>query len=368
MNDLQVNLGSRSYPVYFDSDHFEKIPELIAGNFDSKVFIISDTNVEKLYRTSVTAILKKFRCEHDWIIVPAGERYKGLITTADVVGELLKKGAHRQSSLIALGGGMVGDLAGFVAATYMRGISYAHIPTTLLAMVDSSVGGKVAVNHPLAKNVIGAFYQPKFVFGDSRFLDTLSKREMVCGLAEIIKYGLIAELSFFEWLETNWEKILTNDVKSVRQAVYTSCLIKTRIVEKDEFESGPRMILNFGHTVGHALENLSGYETIKHGEAVLYGMIAASYYSMKMNFLKQEDYIRIERIVTAIIKNHEEKAVADFIKKTSWKDILGKMLSDKKSTGSMKLIVLKGIGRAEVHAVTDQSKVADAFEHLKVLS
>lgn len=367
MNDLQVNLGNRSYPVYFDSDRLEKIPELIAANFNLKSFIITDTNVEKLYRASVTALFEKVRCEHDWIVVPAGERYKGLITTADVVGELLKKGAHRKSSLIAFGGGMVGDLTGFVAATYMRGIPYVHIPTTLLAMVDSSVGGKVAVNHPLAKNVIGAFYQPKFVFGDSSFLSTLPKREMVCGLAEIIKYGLIAELSFFEWLETNWEKILGNDTKFVRQAIYTSCIIKSKIVEKDEFDAGPRMILNFGHTIGHALENLGGYGAIKHGEAVLYGMIAASYYSMKMNFLKQEDYRRIERILTTVIKSHEEKTISEFIKKTSWKDILDKMLSDKKSTGSMKLIVLKEIGRAEIHAVTDQSKVEEAFEHLKAL-
>lgn len=368
MNDLQVHLDSRSYTVFFDSDHLEKIPELIAASFGSKVFIITDTNVEKLYRTSVTAILEKAHCKHEWVVVPAGERYKGLITTANVVGELLQKGAHRKSGLIALGGGMVGDLAGFVAATYMRGISYAHLPTTLLAMVDSSVGGKVAVNHPLAKNVIGAFYQPKFVFGDSSFLNTLPKREAVCGLAEIVKYGLIAELSFFEWLESNWEKILANEAKFVRQAVYTSCLIKTRIVEKDEFESGPRMILNFGHTIGHALENVGGYDVIKHGEAVLYGMIVAAHYSMKMNFLKQEDYIRIERILIAIIKSHEEKTVADFIKKTSWKDVLDKMSSDKKSTGSMKIIVLKEIGRAEIHAVTDQSKVKEAFEHLKVVS
>lgn len=236
----------------------------ILGN--GRFFIVTNPTVNRLFSLDVGA---------EKIIVPDSENSKSLKTAEAVYDELIRRGATRDSTIIAFGGGVIGDLAGFVAATYMRGISLVHVPTTLLAQVDSSIGGKTGINHRGAKNIIGAFYQPKLVLTDPEFLAKLPEREFVSGMAEVIKYGLIKDRELFGLLESNARKILERDKKLLEDVIFRCCRIKADIVSEDEKEAGKRMILNFGHTAGHAIESASGYK-LKHGEAVSLGMIAAA--------------------------------------------------------------------------------------------
>ena len=236
----------------------------ILGN--GRFFIVTNPTVNRLFSLDVGA---------EKIIVPDSENSKSLNTAETVYDELIRRGATRDSTVIAFGGGVIGDLAGFVAATYMRGINLVHVPTTLLAQVDSSIGGKTGINHKGAKNIIGAFYQPKFVLTDPEFLAKLPEREFVSGMAEVIKYGLIEDGKLFRLLENNMNKILKRDKKLLEDVICRCCRIKADIVSEDEKEAGKRMVLNFGHTIGHAIESASGYK-LKHGEAVSLGMIAAA--------------------------------------------------------------------------------------------
>jgi len=287
---LSVQLKDRSYNIHIAC----KYPQLEIIDLINKVFIITDHNVENLY-------LKKFIGEAKNVLgfysIKAGEQSKSLTQAEDIFSAMIKAGADRKTVVIALGGGVVGDLAGFVAATFMRGVPFYQCPTTLLAMVDSSVGGKVAVNHKLGKNIIGNFYQPKGVYISTDTLKTLPKREFAAGLAEVMKYGIIKDAAFFTWLEENKDKLLNLDPETLSHTINLSAKTKADIVSQDEYEkNGLRALLNLGHTFAHAEETLSGYGKILHGEAVAAGMIAACHVSNILGKMNLEECDRITKL------------------------------------------------------------------------
>ncbi len=265
-----------------------------------QVVIITDTNVAKHYLEPLQKHLRQFEFDASSIIVPPGETQKSLSRANAIFTALLQRRTGRRAAIIALGGGVVGDLAGFVAATYHRGVTLIQVPTTLLAQVDSSVGGKVAVNHSLGKNMIGAFHQPRFVWIDGETLQTLPSREMTCGLAEAVKYGVIFDAEFFAYLETNLEAILHLDPAALMHTQARCCELKAHVVAEDERELGLRAVLNYGHTVGHALEAAGNYRSLKHGEAVLLGMVAEAFIAQQMGMLTVEVLDRIEAFVSRL--------------------------------------------------------------------
>ena len=265
MKTLTVNLGDRSYPIFIGKGLLDQ-PELILPYIHGKqVMVITNKTIAPLYLKKTLSLFSAHQCHH--LILPDGEAYKNLETFNQIIDELLLNKCDRSTTLVALGGGVIGDLTGFAAACYQRGIPFIQIPTTLLAQVDSSVGGKTGVNHALGKNMIGVFYQPKLVVVDLDTLESLPEKEYRAGLAEIIKYGVIEDVKLFEFLERQFQNILSHDSKALEHIIATSCAIKARVVEKDERESHYRMVLNFGHTIGHAIESLTGYSTYTHGEA-----------------------------------------------------------------------------------------------------
>ena len=269
MKRLGIELGERSYDILIGPGLRKRIGEFLKAIFEpSRVIIITHPSINSLYGEEVLASFIAQGWTTDIIEVPEGESSKSLNQAEKLYDHLLALNCDRKSVLVALGGGVIGDLVGFVAATYQRGVSFIQVPTTLLSMVDSSVGGKTAVNHPKGKNMIGAFYQPRLVVGDLETLRTLSQKEYRAGLAEVVKYGVIADAKLFEFLETNYKEIINLEHKFLTHIVETSCAIKASVVEKDERESHYRMILNFGHTFGHAIESLTGYSQFVHGEAV----------------------------------------------------------------------------------------------------
>lgn len=297
MEKVRVDLGPRSYDICIGSailgELKEHIRTLPAGR---KVGIVTNPVLRRLYGEKILADLKDISCSPLIIEIPAGERYKTLKSVTKVYDMLLRERFERNSLILSLGGGVIGDLAGFVAATYLRGVPYLQVPTSLVAQVDSSVGGKTGVNHPLGKNMIGAFYQPILVWIDVDLLKTLPRREFISGLAEVIKYGVIADRSFFEFLEENHKKILSRDKDAMIHVVKRSCEIKAMVVSADERESGLRAILNFGHTVGHGIETLTGYRRFKHGEAVAIGMVCAARLANILGMCDSDVYKRIKRV------------------------------------------------------------------------
>ncbi|MEK7773341.1 MAG: 3-dehydroquinate synthase, partial [Deltaproteobacteria bacterium] len=279
MHTIRVELGQRSYPIHIERGLLSSIGTRLNDlGFKGRAAVVTNPRVGGLYAKAVCGALEAAGVVPAVITVPDGEEYKTLKEASKVYDGLIERMMERSSPVIALGGGVIGDLAGFVAATYLRGVPFIQIPTTLLAQVDSSVGGKTAVNHPKGKNLIGAFYQPRAVFIDPDALKTLDAREMRAGLAEVIKYGVIWDEGFFSFLEKNAEKLLTPGDELIT-AIEMSCRIKAEVVGLDETESGLRSILNFGHTFAHAIEALSGYGTFKHGEAVAIGMHMAARFS-----------------------------------------------------------------------------------------
>jgi 3-dehydroquinate synthase len=264
------------------------------------VVIITDANVAPHYLNRLENNLRHFRFIVSSIVIPSGENQKSLHRANAIYTALLKQGVGRKSAIVALGGGVVGDLAGFIAATYHRGLELVQVPTTLLSQVDSSVGGKVAVNHPLGKNMIGSFHQPRFVWVDSETLSTLPRREVVCGLGEVVKYGIVFDAEFFAYLEANLGKVLDLEPESLMYIQARCCELKARIVSEDERDQGLRIILNFGHTIGHALEVAGGYRALKHGEAVLLGMVAESFIAREMGLLSPDILERIVRLVRCL--------------------------------------------------------------------
>jgi len=295
---ITVGLDDRSYPIWIGSgllDHVAEKLDMIC--FPQRVAVISNTRVFDLYGNHLTTTLVEAGIQVDTVILPDGEEYKDMKHLQLILDSLIQKGFDRGCGLIALGGGVIGDMAGFAAAIFLRGIPFFQIPTTLLSQVDSSVGGKTAVNHPLGKNMIGAFYQPQGVLIDVKLLSTLEEREFLSGTSEVIKYGMIYDADFFDWLDKNVENMKQQRPQTLMEAVKRSCQIKANVVEVDERETSYRAILNFGHTFGHAVENLTGYGTVKHGEAVAIGMVAAAELSLRLGLSTVETVERLQDVL-----------------------------------------------------------------------
>lgn len=295
---IDVALGERSYPIYVGSGMAASFaPTCRQHGMPDRLVILTDGNVAPLYLAPLLKNLRHHTFDVTSLIIPPGERQKSLQRAGTVFTGMLKAGLGRKSAVIALGGGVVGDLAGFIAATYQRGVPLIQVPTTLLSQVDSSIGGKVAVNHPLGKNMIGAFYQPKFVWSDMDCLRTLPAREIVSGLGEIIKYGVILDAGLFEDLEANIDRILSLDRDTVLRVQARCAELKADLTSQDEKEAGIRIVLNYGHTVGHALEAAGNYRVLNHGEAVLLGMIAESSIALALGMIGKDVHERDRKSV-----------------------------------------------------------------------
>ena len=294
---LSVGLGERSYPIHIGAGLLDR-GELFAPHLQGgRAALVTNETVAPLFADAVERSLSACGASSFRVVIPDGEAQKNWQTLDRVFGELLRAHADRKTVIVALGGGVVGDLAGFAAATYQRGVPFIQVPTTLLAQVDSSVGGKTGVNHPLGKNMVGAFHQPLAVIADTSTLDSLPGRELAAGLAEVIKYGVIRDRSFFEWLEENIDRLREREPSALAHAIGRSCEIKAEIVALDEREAGPRALLNLGHTFGHAIETLEGYGKWLHGEAVAAGMVLAARLSTRLGRLPSKDAERIERLL-----------------------------------------------------------------------
>ena len=297
MKTLTVNLGERSYPIYIGNQLLSKKELVTPHVHGSQVMIVSNDIVAPLYLQQAKALFADFQCQT--VILPDGEQHKTLNDLNLIYDALLSNHFDRYCTLVALGGGVVGDMTGFAAASYQRGVNFIQIPTTLLAQVDSSVGGKTGVNHPLGKNMIGAFHQPSCVLADIETLNTLEDKQLSAGLAEVIKYGLIRLPDFLGWLEQNMDKLLARDPEALSYAIEISCQCKADVVAADEHEAGVRALLNLGHTFGHAIESGAGYGNWLHGEAVGIGMLMAADLSMRENWLTEQDVQRVENIIKA---------------------------------------------------------------------
>jgi 3-dehydroquinate synthase len=297
MQTLHIQLKNRSYPIYIGEGLLSQI-KLIEPHLKQKhVAIVTNTTVAPLYLDPLLTLLKQHGIKAFPIILPDGESYKNQETLNLIYDALLKEKCERTTTLIALGGGVIGDMTGYAAATYLRGIPFIQMPTTLLSQVDSSVGGKTGINHPLGKNMIGAFYQPQCVIADIETLKTLPQREFSAGMAEVIKYGLIRDEPFFDWIEKNIEGLIKLNPSLLIEAIQRSCQNKADVVEMDEYESGVRATLNLGHTFGHAIENAVGYGVWLHGEAVASGVVMAANLSKLMGWLKDSEFNRIVKLL-----------------------------------------------------------------------
>lgn len=353
---VNVGLDERSYDIAIGHGLLGKLG-LRAREFrPSKVAIISNETVFPLYKDVVLASMKANDISPEIILMPDGERYKQLEWANNIYGKLLEARFDRNSLIIALGGGVVGDLAGFVAATYMRGIKYIQVPTTLLSQVDSSVGGKTGVNHPLGKNMIGAFYQPSFVLIDVDTLKTLPEKEFLSGIAEVIKYGVIADGEFFDYLKEKREDILSLG-DSLIPLIKHSCEIKADVVSKDEREAGLRAILNFGHTVGHAIETVTGYTKYLHGEAIAIGMRYAADIAVKMGMFEEGSAAEIR----SLIESYE--LPTELPKGINLSDIIDAMKVDKKAmAGKLRFVLPKLIGTVSIVDDVDEGLIKEVLE------
>lgn len=354
MRHFEVALGERSYPIYIGRNLLDN-PEIITRHIISgQVMIVTNETVAPIYLHKIEDALKKFLCEI--CVMPDGEIHKNMDSAMTIFDALLSSKMSRGTHIIALGGGVIGDLTGFVAACYQRGIPFIQIPTTLLAQVDSSVGGKTAVNHPLGKNMIGAFYQPKCVIADTNTLLTLPEREFSAGLAEVIKYGLIRDPEFFEWLELNMDDLINQDLDKIAFCIERSCLNKAEVVSADERESGIRATLNLGHTFGHAVEIGMGYGEVLHGEAVAIGICLAADLSRRLGWLTDED---IARIVGLLKRARLPTTVPRTL---GVDDFLEHMSIDKKNVeGQLRLILLEKIGRATLPMSVDPNQLVETL-------
>ena len=352
MKTLHVDLASRSYPIYIGTNLLEQ-PVLFEPHLKSSstVFIVSNTTVAPLYAKTLMNTLSQLGKTVRLLELPDGESYKDWQHLQLIFDELLAHGADRQSMIIALGGGVVGDMAGFGAASFMRGIRFIQVPTTLLAQVDSSVGGKTGINHPLGKNMIGAFHQPVAVIADLNTLRTLPPRELSAGLAEVIKHGAIADADFLDWIEANTGALLACDTDAMAHAVLHSCEIKSAVVSADEREGGIRATLNFGHTFGHAIESGLGYGEWLHGEAVGCGMVMAADLSARLGQISKIDAERLKRIIASM---HLPIAPP----KLGSQRFMELMQVDKKTeAGQIRYITLGSIGAARIQQVPDATVI-----------
>jgi len=355
MKTLHVSLGERSYPIYIGDDILSQAALLTQHIQGKEVLVVTNTTIAPLYLQSVLKLLTEYRCES--VILPDGEEFKNLEVLNQVFDELLQSHFSRQVTMIALGGGVIGDMTGFAAACYQRGVPFIQIPTTLLAQVDSSVGGKTAVNHPLGKNMIGAFYQPKCVIADTNTLNTLEDRQLSSGLAEVIKYGLINDPEFFDWLEQNMPALRERQTDVLVEVVERSCQDKADVVASDELEHGVRALLNLGHTFGHAIETGMGYGNWLHGEAIAVGMVMAADLSQRLGWIDGVDFARIKALLIAagLPTTIPEDMSSD--------QFMSLMAVDKKvQDGRIRLVLLKSIGKAIMSDDYDAEKLAETLE------
>lgn len=352
---VDIDLGDRSYPIFIGNQLLTR-PELITPYLSGKVMIVTNETIAPLYLNTLLQTLDGMSTSH--VVLPDGEQYKNLETLDEIFASLLTDRFDRGCTLIALGGGVVGDMAGFAAASYQRGVNFVQMPTTLLAQVDSSVGGKTGVNHAMGKNMIGAFHQPQAVFADMDTLASLPKRELKAGLAEVIKYGFIIDTEFFDWFEHNIEALLALEPAAINHAVKRSCEIKAEVVAADEHEHGKRALLNFGHTFGHAIEASLGYGEWLHGEAISAGMVMAMDLSMRVGWIgdntRQRGVDMLDQIGLPVNPPTTVSAA-------TLQDYMGR---DKKVIdGALRLILLKAIGDATVTGDVSADELRATLEH-----
>ena len=351
MRTLNVSLGARSYPIYIGSGLLGRAELLVDKLKTPRVAVVTNETVARYYLETLTDALRGAGVVVTPVVLPDGEEYKNWQTLNLIFDAMLASRCDRSTTVVALGGGVVGDMAGFAAACYQRGVPFIQIPTTLLAQVDSSVGGKTGINHPLGKNMIGAFHQPRAVIADTDTLDTLPDRELKAGLAEVIKYGLIRDLPFFQWLEAHMERLLARDGEALTYAIERSCANKAEIVAEDETESGVRALLNLGHTFGHAIEAGLGYGVWLHGEAVAAGMAMAADLSQRLGWLGPGDVARIRALLErAGLPVRGPRLGAD--------RYLELMSLDKKvASGRLRLILLRAIGQGVISSEAAEDQI-----------
>ena len=355
MQTLKVELANRSYPIHIGRNLISDANLILPHLKLKHVAIVTNTTVAPLYLQKIQSALESVGVTVVPIILPDGEAYKNTETLSIIYDVLLQNRCERSTTLIALGGGVIGDLTGFAAATYLRGVPFIQIPTTLLSQVDSSVGGKTGINHPLGKNMIGAFYQPQLVLADIDTLQTLPPREFSAGMAEVIKYGLIRDADFFEWIETNITALMALSEQVLSYAIYRSCQNKAEVVALDEHEQGERALLNLGHTFGHAIENAMGYGVWLHGEAVAAGTMMAADLSKRMGWLSENETTRIK-------KSFETINLALMPPSLGVEKYLDLMSLDKKvENGKIRLILQQGIGKAVITSDYDEGKLKETL-------
>ena len=363
---LTVALGERSYPIHVGDGLLLRAGELLSQLAPRRAIIVTNPVVAQHHLSRLQGALSGAAVNNDVIVVPDGEAHKDWATLYAIHTRLLELNAERSTVLIALGGGVVGDLAGFAAATYQRGIPLVQVPTTLLAQVDSSVGGKTAVNHPLGKNMIGAFYQPRAVISDTATLSTLPDREYRAGIAEVIKCGAVRDLALFEWLEANMERLVARDPEAIMHAVIESCRIKAEIVAADERETGERALLNLGHTFGHALEAATGFsDRLFHGEGVAVGMVLAAEFSAQLGMVGEQDAARITHHLAEVGLPTHLQDIAGFAQEGlgDADALMALMAQDKKvKRGKLTFILLQSVGRAVIAPDVEPSLVRDFLQ------
>lgn len=361
MKEVFIDLGQRSYKIVIGQGLMDRVGPLVAGlRTGRKVLMVTNPTVANLYASQVEESLAREGFDIVRAEVPDGEQYKTLQSAEMLYDRAFSAGLDRNCPVVALGGGVVGDLTGFVAATYMRGVPFVQIPTTLLAQVDSSVGGKVAVNHPKGKNIIGAFYQPAIVISDTDTLRTLDTREVRSGLAEVIKYGIIKDADFYAWLEQNIHGVLALEPAAMAYIIEQSCINKARVVEQDETEQGQRAILNLGHTVGHAIEALAGYGRYSHGEAVSIGTAVAARMAVNMGLLNEAEESRIIRLLKM---SGLPLGIPGDIATT---DIIDSIYGDKKTQdGEITFILPQRIGKAIIRKNMPTKMIDIAIDSLR---
>ena len=359
MRRLTLSLGAHSYPILIGSGLLAAVDQIQPVLRSPRIALVSNTTVAPLYLERLDGAMEKAGVGVTPIILPDGEVHKNWESLNLIYDSLLAARCDRSTAIVALGGGVIGDLAGFAAATYQRGVPFIQIPTTLLSQVDSSVGGKTGINHPRGKNMIGAFWQPKLVLADTDALQSLPARELSSGMAEVIKYGLIRDLPFLEWLEANMEGLMARDGQLLAQAIERSCANKAEVVAADEFETakeGGRALLNLGHTFGHAIETGMGYGEWLHGEAVAAGTMMAAELSRRLGWLSAADVERVRALMlrAGLPVSGPDLGVSRYLELMS---------HDKKViAGSLRLILLKGLGQAVIHADAPSADIAAAIE------
>jgi len=345
LQTLHITAGEQIYPVYVGNSLLSDRALLTRHLSGKQVLIVTQQNIAELYLNKILQALSGYECE--MLYLPQGEQHKNLVSWRKIMDKLIAKHYERSSTLIALGGGLIGDLTGFAAACYLRGVNYIQVPTTLIAQVDSAIGGKTGVNHRAGKNLIGSFYHPQCVIADTQTLTSLAPREFIAGLAEIIKYGLVRDLSFFSWLESHIRDLKSGIQEVLAQAIYTSIRIKGEIVAQDEREqSGLRSLLNFGHTMGHALEAFYQYRYFLHGEAVAIGMNLAAQLSLERGWLEEQDCRRIQALL------QESGLPIQISPEIDQDKLFSYLMRDKKvSAQGLRWVLLKSIGQG---VLTDQ--------------